>query len=83
MMLKSALRLKVQRIQQSCLFELTWGRGQQLSATLQYPEALTTLYREWQRVYLSFYKTALRGRVEATGSIAPPTVDWHAKLVRE
>lgn len=81
MTLRSVFRLKVQRISKSCLFELTWGRGQQLSATLDYPEALTTLYREWQRIYLSFYKsTSLRGRVEATGSI-PSSVDWHAKLV--
>lgn len=81
MMLRSVLQLKVQRIGQTCLFELTWGRGQQLCATLQYPQALTTLYREWQRMYLSFYKTALRARVEEIGSIAPQTVDWHAKLV--
>jgi len=82
MTLHSVFRLKVQRISQSCLFELTWGRGQQLSATLHYPEKLTLQYREWQRIYLSFYKTALRGRVEETGSIAPPSVDWHAKLVQ-
>lgn len=81
MTLRSVFRLKVQRISKSCLFELTWGRGQQLSATLDYPEALTTVYREWQRSYLSFYKSKLRGRVEATGSIAPLAVDWHAKLV--
>lgn len=82
MTLRSVLRLKVQQIGQSCLFELTWGRGQQFSATLAYPEALTTLYREWQRAYLCFYKsTSLRGRVAATGSIAPVSVDWQAKLV--
>lgn len=82
MTLRSVFRLKVQRVSQSCLFELTWGRGQQLSATLDYREALTTLYQEWQRTYLSFYKsTSLRGRMAATGSIVTQTVDWHAKLV--
>lgn len=82
MTLRSVFRLKVQRVSQFCLFELTWGSGQQLSATLNYPEALTTLYQEWQRTYLSFYKsTSLRGRVAATGSIVPQTIDWHANLV--
>jgi hypothetical protein len=90
--------LKVQRIDKYCLFELSWGRGQQLSVTLPYPETLDTLYQEWRTDYLGFYKTALRGRIvdNATnaslpalrgrvvddGTIAPPPVDWHAKLVQ-
>ncbi|OCR02320.1 histidine kinase [Oscillatoriales cyanobacterium USR001] len=75
-------RLKIQRFAQSCLFELSWGTGQQLSATLDYPESISSLYQEWQRTYLSFYKSALRGRVEASGSIAPPPIDWHARLIQ-
>ena len=75
-------RLKIQRFSQKCLFELSWGTGQQLSATLNYPESIATLYQEWQRIYLSFYKLALRGRVEASGSIAPPPIDWHARLIQ-
>ncbi|MDF0552534.1 CHASE2 domain-containing protein [Kamptonema sp. UHCC 0994] len=75
-------RLKIQRFSQNCLFELSWGTGQQLSATLNYPESIATLYQEWQRIYLSFYKLALRGRVEASGSIAPPPIDWHARLIQ-
>ena len=75
-------RLKIQRFAQNCLFELSWGTGQQLSATLNYPESIATLYQEWQRIYLSFYKSALRGRVEASGSIAPPPIDWHARLIQ-
>ncbi len=78
----SVFHLKVRQVEQVCLFELSWGRGQQLSVTLPYPEMLSALYQEWSSVYLSFYKTTLRGRVAATGSIAPPTVDWHAKLVQ-
>ncbi len=74
--------LKVQRIEQVCLFELSWGRGQQVGVTLAYPETLSALYQEWHSVYLSFYKTALRGRVTATGSLARSPVDWHAKLVQ-
>ncbi|AFY78244.1 CHASE2 domain protein [Pleurocapsa sp. PCC 7327] len=79
-MLRSIFRLKVQQIDRACLFELSWGRGQQLCATLSYPEALTKLYQEWQRAYLGFYKTALRSRVEASGSGA--TVERHAQLVQ-
>lgn len=75
-------QLKVQRIQQTCLFELSWGRGQQLSTLLNYPEALTQCYQDWQRIYLSFYNSALRGRVAESGSIAAPPIDWHAKLVQ-
>ena len=85
----SVFHLKVQRVEQACLFELSWGRRQQLSVTLPYPETLSYLYQEWSSVYLSFYKTyhsvdntALRGRVAATGSLASPPVDWHAKLVQ-
>jgi hypothetical protein len=52
-------RLKVQRIGQVCLFELSWGQGQQRSATLNYPETLTRLYQDWQRSYLNFYQTLM------------------------
>ena len=102
--LSDALRLKVQQIEKVCLFELSWGRGQQLSATLPYPPMLTALYQEWRRVYLSFYETAriplpaaiassnspetnphsqnlMRGRAAESGSIIPPQIDWHARLV--
>jgi hypothetical protein len=74
--------LKVQQIEEVCLFELSWGRGQQVGVTVAYPETLSALYQEWHSVYLSFYKTALRGRVTATGSLARSPVDWHAKLVQ-
>ncbi|HAX80589.1 MAG TPA: histidine kinase [Cyanobacteria bacterium UBA11372] len=76
--------LKVEKIDQTCRFELSWGKGQQLVEKLNYPEILTTLYKDWQQIYLSFYTTALRGRVQASGSLnaPPPPVDWHAKLVQ-
>ncbi len=74
--------LKVQRVENTCLFELSWGKGQQLTVTLPYPENLSTLYQEWSSVYLSFYKQALRGRVAKTGSLGVPPIDWHAKLVQ-
>jgi hypothetical protein len=78
----SSFKLKVQQIEQTCLFELSWGKGQQLSCKVNYPQLLTTVYQEWQRIYLSFYKSSLRGRIEESGGIAPPSIDWHARLVQ-
>ncbi|HBB30574.1 MAG TPA: histidine kinase [Cyanobacteria bacterium UBA8803] len=74
--------LKVQRVEQTCLFELSWGQGQQIGETLPYPEHLTEIYHEWNSAYLSFYKNALRGRVSQIGTFAAPQIDWHAKLVQ-
>jgi CHASE2 domain/CHAT domain len=95
-MLPSTFRLKVQKIEQVCLFELSWGDGQHLMATIAYPAHLTARYQTWQRAYLSFYKTTtlpltsvsknpeaedpLRGWAIATGQVTPPG-DWHSKLV--
>ncbi|HEY9599135.1 MAG TPA: histidine kinase, partial [Cyanophyceae cyanobacterium] len=76
--------LKVQKVEQSCLFELSWGRGQQLSVTVPFPENLSVLYQDWKSVYLSFYKSALRGRVvdDGAGIIPSAPMDWHAQLVQ-
>ena len=73
--------LKVERIYQACRFELSWGKGQQLVVTLDYPELLTGLYQNWQQIYIKFYTTALRGKVIDGGSLKG-TIDWHAKLVQ-
>ena len=75
-------QLQVQHFEQNCVFELSWGRGQRLSATLIYPESLTASYADWQRTYISYYKSALRGRKGASGSLAVLPIDWHAKLVQ-
>ncbi|MFB8788050.1 MAG: CHASE2 domain-containing protein [Potamolinea sp.] len=77
----NSFNLKVQRVEQFCVFELSWGRGQQISVTIPYPETLSALYQQWNADYLSFYNTSLRGRVAAKGSLGKPSVDWHAKLV--
>ena len=74
--------LKVQQFDKFCSFELSWGVGQNIGVTLAYPENLTALYQEWQRIYLRFYNTQLRGRVEEIGSFTAPTVDLHAHLVQ-
>ncbi|MBD2319769.1 CHASE2 domain-containing protein [Phormidium tenue] len=75
-------KLKVWHIERQCLFDLTWGKGQQLSARLTFPETLTTLYQTWQLAYLNFYKSALRAKVKGSGSIPAPTIDWRANLVQ-
>ena len=81
-MTNTSLRLEIIRVNQTCVFKLSWGKNQQLTTTLNYPESLTTLYQDWQRAYLSYYRTQLRGRVENSGAIASLTIDWHAKLVQ-
>lgn len=90
-----SFQLKVHQVERSCLFELLWGKGQQLSAILTYPGALSVAYEEWRRAYLNFYQTLpslqlqitepperFRGRVEESGNLTPPALDWQAKLVQ-
>jgi hypothetical protein len=78
--------LKVQHIEKLCLFQLTWGKGQQLNVTIPYPQNLTILYQDWQRSYLNYYKNyktqSVRGRIADSGVLATPSTDWHAKLVQ-
>jgi hypothetical protein len=82
MMNFTAFYLTIQQVEQVCLFQLSWGQGQHLSVNVTYPENLTKLYQEWQHIYLSFYKKALRGKVANMGSLAAPPIDWHARLVQ-
>ncbi|NJN10680.1 MAG: CHASE2 domain-containing protein [Richelia sp. RM1_1_1] len=78
--------LKVQHIEKLCLFQLTWGKGQQLNVTIPYPQNITILYQDWQRSYLNYYKNyktqSVRGRIADSGVLATPSTDWHAKLVQ-
>lgn len=74
--------LKVQKVEQICLFELSWGEGQRLTAQVAYPIALSQLYQDWRQAYLNFYQSSqMRGRTVG-GGVAPITVDWHAELVK-
>lgn len=89
----SQFHLNIQRIEQICLFELTWQQGLRLSAMIDYPAELSHLFQEWQRLYIEFYnkpdislvepspKTPLRGRVAERGVITSQA-DWHAQLVQ-
>ncbi len=78
----STFHLKIQKVEQVCLFDLSWGQGQHLGVTIPYSDALTRFYQDWQKIYLNFYKKALRGRVENRGKLTSPPVDWHARLVQ-
>lgn len=65
--------LRVQKIGETCLFELTWGSHQRLTAQIPFSGLLWSLYEDWQRLYLSFYNTHLRGRAMGSGAgYAPP-----------
>lgn len=93
-MLRDSFRLKVQKVQNVCLFELSWEQGQQLTTLLEFPALLADLYQEWRRIYLNFYRSlkssaisvgssqpeTLRGRVANSGGLTT-TVDWRTKLV--
>ncbi len=80
-MLTASFRLKIWLIEQTCLFELTWGQGQQLTAQVTYPQTLTHLYQTWQQAYFNFYKSSLRARTSWSGTLAAPPIDWRKKLV--
>ncbi len=74
--------LKVQKIEQICLLDLSWGQGQRLHAQVNYPSVLTPLYQEWRQAYLNFYQSEqMRGRI-VDGGVASVSVDWHAELVK-
>lgn len=73
-------RLTVHKIDQSGLFDLTWGEGQRITATVGFPETLLPLYDTWRRAYLGYYKQALRGRAGAIGQVGTVPVDWHSQL---
>ncbi|AFY57568.1 CHASE2 domain protein [Rivularia sp. PCC 7116] len=74
--------LKIHKFKQVCLFELCWGKGQRLTAEINYPNNLNQLHQQWQQAYLSFYQSdAMRGRA-INGGVAVLTIDWHAELVK-
>lgn len=74
--------LKVQKVEQICLFELSWGQGQRLAAQVDYPTVLTQLYQDWNKAYLNFYQSdEMRGKAVG-GGVVELSVDWHAELVK-
>ncbi|WP_088889665.1 CHASE2 domain-containing protein [Leptolyngbya ohadii] len=86
-------QLSVRQVQQSCWFELTWGEGQRLQATLEMPMVLLQTYQQWQQAYLDYYRRMhllldelpppqlfMRGRAAGSGTVNPPTIDWGKRL---
>lgn len=74
--------LKIQKFEQVCLFELSWGQGQRLTAEIDYPSNLNQFHQEWQQAYFNFYQSdEMRGRAIG-GGVAILTIDWHAELVK-
>ncbi len=71
-------KLTVKKIERVCDFELCWGKGQTLSAQLEYPN-LQRRYDQWQQAYLSFYRH-LRGKLVYSGSFAAPPPDRYSHL---
>lgn len=77
------LYLKIQEVNQTCLLELSWGKGQQITAEVNYPDNIIRLYTVWQQAYYDFYNhQEFRGRVISQGVINQAPVDRHAKLVK-
>ena len=81
-MTNTIFNLKVQKFEQICIFELSWGQGQRLTAEIDYPANLTKLFKHWQKAYFNFYQSEdMRGRTVG-GGVVVPVVDWHAELVK-
>ena len=72
-------KLKVSQYEQCCNFELSWGKGETISAQLNYPKSLETSYTNWRQAYLNCYEN-LRGKVVKTGKFKAPPQDWFGKL---
>ena len=53
----SPFELKIQAVDQTSLFELSWDLGQRLHAQIPIPSGLLQRYQDWQRLYLTFYQT--------------------------
>lgn len=73
-------RLKITQINQTCLFELSWGKGQQVQAQVDYPQLLMQSYKTWQRAYVRYYQNGIRGSLVSQGSLMP--INPHAQLVQ-
>jgi CHASE2 domain-containing sensor protein len=86
------LELRIQQIERFCVFELSWGQGQRISITHTFPEALMTLYHQWQQAYINHYRSvqipvapinpSLRGQKVGSGALtSSQQIDWHGVLI--
>jgi CHASE2 domain len=81
MITPSVFQLNVQKNQQVCSFELSWGKGQRLCAQLDFPETLEQYYSQWKEAYLQYYGSGLRARTVGGGS-GVILRDWRAELMQ-
>jgi hypothetical protein len=75
---RQKFHLKVDKINQDCCFELSWGEGTQTKVNITYPEELTQYYQAWKRAYIRYYRNHFRGRMEEQGSFIP--MNFHVQL---
>ncbi|UBF29804.1 CHASE2 domain-containing protein (plasmid) [Kovacikia minuta CCNUW1] len=81
MTVRSPFRLKVRQVEQSCVFDLCNPAGQEISATLRFPETLAERHQNWQQIYLRRYELQTRARVgRKSGSGTPTSYDWDQEL---
>ncbi|MGB3188209.1 MAG: CHASE2 domain-containing protein [Limnoraphis sp.] len=85
------LQLRVQHLEQSCLFDLSWGKGQRLSTSVSFPENTISSYKVWGEAYRNFYQNlsvdklgdtdqTLRGKSVGSGTINSSKTDLHSRL---
>jgi hypothetical protein len=80
----NTFQLKVHRVQNTCLFDLSWGNSLQRQAILNYPETLNACYKSWKTAYSNFYTVAMRGKAIVEGGTSALTdLDWNRRLVQE
>ena len=65
---------------QICQFRLTWGQGQSIAVTVDYPTDVFQHYTAWQTAYLHYYRS-FRARAGVSGIAKLPQVDWRSKLI--
>ena len=65
---------------QTCQFRLTWGQGQSIAVTVDYPTDVFQHYEAWQTAYLHYYRS-FRARAGISGVAKLPQVDWRSKLI--
>ncbi|WP_088889874.1 CHASE2 domain-containing protein [Leptolyngbya ohadii] len=76
--------LKVQQSDRCCFFELSWGRGQRLTAELPDVGGLQLVfqaYQKWQTAYRNHYEHQQRGQLEGGGGVIVRG-DTHAELIK-
>ena len=77
-MMQFTLTLQAQG--QTCQFRLTWGQGQSIGVTVDYPTDVFQHYEAWQTAYLHYYRS-FRARAGISGVAKLPQVDWRSKLI--